>query len=171
MFGSAGLVALVCSSAAAHPLPDSKLVFSTDDGMLRIEIEVPAVELRHAMPKLDAADVISIAEQHEQIAAYFRSHLKLVFVKGDSAALEVAAITLAEATDDHAGQYTAIKVDVIAELSSRQFTLQYDAILHQVPNHAALVFWKTSDGAVKHVGQVRYDVFKKSVETMTVSAE
>lgn len=151
--------------AAAHPLPGSKLVFSTDQARLVLTVSVPLVELALAMGKAmpDPLPEGPISPDLDRaLAAYFADHLKVASEGQPDLDLRLTRANLERATQEDVGAYTLVVLDFSAPIDPARsvfpLTLTYDAILHQVRNHSATVFVQAADAQPVAVGLIRLDL-------------
>lgn len=61
--------------------------------------------------------------------------------------LTLTRATLEQGQNDHVGKYVNLVVDFVATDSpAAALTLAYDAVMHEVRNHRATVYWRKADG-------------------------
>lgn len=167
---------------SAHPLPNTEIVVSLNDGGVRLDIALPVPELRLALPASFPNDGNLLGEsQQRALRAYFHEHLSLVSRNGTPQPHVAESISVSQSVDANVGQYQELRVRVWApateQFNPRDFTLAYDAIIHQVPNHFAIV--KVAHdfrGGVlageraADIGMIRYDFARNEVGPLHISA-
>ena len=133
----------------AHSLPGSTLTFSQTDGQIQLSITLPLEDLILASPVLKAledtpSDQDVPAKCTELLSTYFTDHLILQHTTAD---LPLTLVRASVQTDrnEQAGAFKALIIQFNAPLpeSGNVFplTLTYDAIMHEVRNHRATVYW------------------------------
>ena len=151
------LFSLTCSMATsiAHPLPDSELTFSQSDKQLNLSIELPLEDLAFALPEVEPLNMFPAgqalsAETVGQVSTYFNNHLQLKTAE-TPLSLSVVDVTLQMAEHEDVGAYKvlSIKLTSLVPDSGQVFPLSitYDAVMHEVRNHRARVFWKQDAGS------------------------
>lgn len=139
--------------ALAHALPGSLLMLSEQDGQLHLTITLPVEDLALAAPSLAPLETMTgdntIAATHlTNIMAYFAAHLILHTDIGPIS-LHVTSAKIQSAGNVHVGTYNELSIQMTGTLSDPMslfpLTLTYDAIMHQVRNHRATVYWITAD--------------------------
>lgn len=135
----------------AHALPGSVLTFWQQDAQLNLSVSLPLDELIVAAPPLgDLAELPvgrDLSEANaKRLAAYFQAHLH-VRSGNDELPLTLTRATLEQGQNDHVGKYVNLVVDFVATDSpAAALTLAYDAVMHEVRNHRATVYWRKADG-------------------------
>lgn len=167
LFG--GLLALLAMRVAAHPMPNTEIAISVDGGSAVFELAIPEPELRLALPKsLERTADLTIEPQRSALARYFDAHLSVSTPSGAPVPHVIRSITLWQAQSPDVGSYEELRVSVVVPeapgFDPREFTLRYDAVIHQVPNHFALVYLdrdfhagRIAGDAPVEVGVIRYD--------------
>lgn len=132
------------TGAWAHPMPNTVILVSLDDAGLTLDIAVPMPELLLALPSSFAKDAELLGgPQQPLLASYFRTHLAILSSDGTAQRFAIESFDLSSAADDGVGRYQELRLRVrvpgTQTFNPRNFTLAYDAVIHQVPNHYALV--------------------------------
>jgi hypothetical protein len=92
----------------------------------------------------------------------------------------IESLTRSEAQNPDVGKYQELRVRIVvpgtAGFDPRRFSLRYDAVIHQVPNHFALVFLdrdfdtgRITDDEPVEVGVIRYDFRRDSTPPFEVT--
>ncbi|MGD9902106.1 MAG: HupE/UreJ family protein [Vicinamibacterales bacterium] len=168
-------------TAQAHPLPGTVISITLDDARTRFDIEVPIPELRLALPASVPGTADLSAEPHRSaVAAYFLEHCIVRSTDGVAQPLAVEEMSVSERRDDTVGLYQILRIRVAADptltFTGREFTLGYDAVIHRVPNHFAVVqvvqdFRAGALGAepAGDWGVVRYDFSNNRIPPLEIS--
>ncbi len=156
LIGRAVLLALFVVSinigpALAHALPKAVLTFTQTDQQLQLTITLPVEDLVIAYPALEGLESAALEEglspQHlADLAAYFSDHLALHHgAAGLALTLESARILQDE--NEHVGTFRVLIMDWTGTLpdAAGDLTLTYDAVMHEVRNHRAEVYWTGPD--------------------------
>ncbi|WP_341365951.1 hypothetical protein [Yoonia sp. BS5-3] len=151
-------------SALAHALPGSVLFLSHDQGQMNVTILLPIEDLVIAAPALKALEDLDGGQditpaQQTQIGAYFAAHLKLQTEDG-VIALELIEATIKTAGNAEVGTYNELTIQLTgtsaADMPLFPMRLSYDAVMHEVRNHRATVYWKDPTGMVSGVAEFGY---------------
>jgi hypothetical protein len=130
-------------SASAHPMPNTEIAVSIGDRGVGLDIAMPAPELQLALTTLGVIDEAGLsASQQQMLRAYFAQHLAILSASGARQPYTIQSIDLDQAVDANVGPYQELRVRAWAppgDFDPRDFTLVYDAIMHQVPTHFAIV--------------------------------
>jgi hypothetical protein len=132
---------LVCSAAAvqAHPSPSSEVLLTAGDNEIGAEVTLPVEQLVLAFPgKLVDSTGLRPVASDAALTAYVAAHVRPVAPDGRAWSVRVDSLLW------ELGRQPA---DLVAHLVLRppagaplgRFTLEVDAIAHQVPNHLTLV--------------------------------
>ena len=157
------LVLLLCvggaNLASAHALPGSRLTFSQDGEQLELSLQIALEDLVIAEPEFktllrEASGHKLSGKNLDQLAAYFEKHIKLEHQSKDLS-LTLSSATLKEETQDHLGTYMLVVSQMMVDgpkgASTFPMTLTYDAVMHEIRNHRATVFWQPQGEAYQRV--------------------
>jgi hypothetical protein len=169
------LLFLYVANIYAHPMPNSEISIRLDETIITLEIKLPVPELVLALPK-------TVEVTDKNIESYFREHLKILSKDGVSQDYKIASLKIEKSVDEFVGEYRElnllVEVDVNAEFNPRDFRLEYDAVIHQVPNHFAIVKITQdfnngilSEEKAVAVGVIRYDFANNKVPPIAVTAD
>ncbi|MFT3862486.1 HupE/UreJ family protein [Micropruina sp.] len=180
---AAGLLAIAGALAAAwpasaHPMPHSVVALSVADSHVTAAIELPLTDLTLAMGSdpLGRDGVLEAAEA-DQVADYLAGHLAVTSPNGAAWADEITGIEASQAEQSDTGVYQELVAQVVLTPpdgeSTRAFTLDYDAIIHQVITHRILVVVDSDwfGGNVEQtteVGVIRVDSATGSIAPLKV---
>jgi len=160
-------------AASAHPMPNTVIDVAATDRGVRMIIAVPVSDLRLALPTVFVGDaVFASASSRQALAAYFNSHLSVFSNRGETQAYAIESMKVTESSDPNVGTYQelvlAVWIPSEAEFDPARFTLQYDAIIHQVPNHFAVV--RTGGDAVhaRELGVIAFDFSRNMTRAIDI---
>ena len=166
------LLAASAMAATAHPLPDTVILLYRDGDALKLSIALPMHELQLALPSGLPQDAAELLSHHEDaLRSYFAEHVAIESKTGQRQHLDITSFALFSAESEHTGPYEELRIAAQAAVGGdfdfADFLLRYDAIIHQVPNHSALV--RTSNGgAWTDLGLLTYDLVTKRVPPMPI---
>lgn len=135
-------------AALAHGLPGSELRLSQMEGQLQIVVVLPVEDLAKAAPSLQGlvgltSDQAIPADVAARVDAYFTAHLSVTQTSGGlPLSLVSASIGVGESHD--VGTFGELRLVLSAPLIDGDvfpLTLAYDAVMHEVRNHRATVYW------------------------------
>ena len=153
----------------AHPMPNTEIGIGLDDASVRLEVKIPVPELLLAFPKSEPITAENLlTDSRGFVENYFREHLKILSKDGVEQPYDIKSLAIAKSTDEFVGEYQEfvlrIETRVREGFTPHDFVLQYDAVIHQVPNHFALVKITsdfnngiTGEEKAVEVGAIRYD--------------
>lgn len=138
------LVLLIGSRAAAHPMPNSVLLMDVRPKSVALELRLPLSQLELSFGHDVATNPVSLVERlRPELTAYLLGHIKPVTGDGKPWAVQVVDMSVGSAGQTATGVYGELIVHLLLlpppGAGTRKFTLNYDAIIHQVANHSALV--------------------------------
>jgi hypothetical protein len=162
-------------------MPNTDISIRLDDKVVNLEIKIPVPEFVLALPKPQSVTAENITtNSREKVEDYFQEHLKILSKNNAAQAYKITSLKVEKASDKFVGDYQemilTIEVPVQDDFNPRDFLIDYDAVIHQVPNHFALVKITqdfnngvfTEDKAVT-VGVIRYDFSNNSVPPLIVN--
>lgn len=163
------LLAIFAAPGMAHPMPNSEISISLGAASAAFEIAIPEPELLLALPQSWGRTGDLLAEpQRSALAQYFNAHFSVRTTSGVVVPHVIESITRWQAQSLDVGNYEELRVRIVAPAASgfdpHRFSLHYDAVIHQVPNHFALVYLDRDFHAGRitreqpvEVGLIRYD--------------
>lgn len=155
--------------AQAHPMPNSEIGVGLNDTSVQLKIKIPVPELLLAFPKNEPITAENLLNDSRGFTEnYFKEHLK-IFSKDDiEQSYDIKSLAIVKSSDEFVGEYQ--ELDLKIEMPVREgfnpynFVLKYDAVIHQVPNHFALVKITSdfnngiiSEEKAVEIGAIRYD--------------
>jgi hypothetical protein len=178
---------VLASRAAAHPMPSTVIAVSLADDGVTLDIAIPLPDFRlawtGAWPDTPPAGAdITTEPLRSALAAYVDAHVAVLSTDGMQRRHVLQSASIWHAADANVGDYQELRLRLVAPASAgvdpRRFVLAYDAVIHQVPTHYALVQVvhdfaggvATSDD-VREVGVVRYDFARNLTPPMAITAD
>lgn len=174
----------------AHPMPNTVIAVRIDEAFVTLHLAIPLPELRLAMREqwpqaqalVDTGGCVALGRMAAlAVRGYMQQHLVIRSGRGAVQAWALDSLELWATTDENVGRYqelrATIHVPATADFNPRHFELAYDGVIHQVPNHFALVqliedvrSGRTSDDAPEDLGVIRYDFSRDRVEPLRIDA-
>ncbi|HVF97181.1 MAG TPA: HupE/UreJ family protein [Flavisolibacter sp.] len=164
----------------AHPMPNSLLLMDVGSKGVAVELQLPLSELELAFGNGVATNTSNLVERlGPQLKAYILAHIKPVSKDGKPWTVRVNDLRVGKVEESAAGAYQELTAHLWMEppagASTREFTLNYDVIIHQLITHSALVSvrqdWEagvTEDQPVE-VGAISLDVENNVVPPLQVN--
>jgi HupE / UreJ protein len=174
---------LLPTRVSAHPYPNSVISVDVGERQLALHIRIPAPDLLLVLTG-DAhrnAGTYLALNQHT-LMTYIEAHLAARDNKGQKLPQQIGTVTVQDASEPDVGVYVAfvfdVSVPIPAGVDGRNLALAYDAVIHQIPNHHALVEI-TKDFRNGQVGQspptalgvISYNFATKSVPPLSLTIE
>lgn len=137
------------SVAQAHSLPAAVLVFSQADQNLDLSITLAVHDLEIAAPQFASFSDAQVSQDLpiESIAGlteYLSTHL-LVQHEGTDLPFTISNASLGTASHEDVGTYQILTIALTSTVGSDAdvfpLTIRYDAVMHEVRNHRAQVYW------------------------------
>jgi HupE / UreJ protein len=176
------LALFTAAKAVAHPMPNTVIALAIGEHKIALEIVIPAPELLLAVTGDANRDARAFLEQNAaKLREYMDAHLLVLTKSGARLPQDISAVTLDSASDANVGNYQEFRFNVDAAaragFDTRDFQLRYDAIIHQIPNHFALVRIAqdfrgglVGDEKAVELGIIRYDFATASAPPLEVKA-
>lgn len=170
------LVFFCGSKAVAHPMPSSVVGLSVLENAIHGEAKIPLLELGNAVGDQRLANLYD-----PFFTTYFTNHIKAVSAD-KKWATKITGINIINDKDPFVGIYKEIVVDFTLTPPDsrylRSFTFQYDAVIHQVVTHSALVYvsqdWSNgiqNENEAQQVGIIKMDVPTEKIFPLQVNLE
>jgi len=137
------------SGAYAHTTPSTMVFMDVNPGKVSLELQMPLSELELAFGNNISRDPEGLITKFgPQLKEYLKAHIHAYTVKTNPWMVEVTGLRMDKGQYPENGlSYWELNasVELIPQLgeSTRKFMLDYDVIMHQVINHAALVSVRT----------------------------
>lgn len=177
----AALLLVASLPTFAHPMPGTEIAIGIDGDGARFDIAVPVPELRLALPRQWPRDADLLAEPwRSEVLRYFDAHFGVRARDGSPQGHRIESLRRWRASDPDVGDYEELQLRIVvpaaAGFDAQAFDLHYDAIIHQVPNHFAVVTVARQFGSEEpdaagnaEVGIIRYDFARDVVPPLAVS--
>jgi hypothetical protein len=166
---------VISSKAFAHPMPSSIVHLSIMEKSIRGEAKIPLIELANAVGEQKIANMNDLF-----IKAYFAQHIK---ASGNNKwSTQIENISTITDTDPMVGTYQEVVVQFTLTPQNanelRTFTFNYDAVMHQVVTHSALVYvqqdWDNGIQDAKdaqQIGLIQMDVPSGKIFPLQINIE
>lgn len=130
--------------ALSHPMPSSVIVLDVKSKSIHCELQLPLKELQFAVPFDVTKNTTHLLDNHEQeLTKYILSHFSIQGKSGDKWGIRIQEMNVSKTEQVATGKYEELIVQVVITplktKNIREFSIHYDAILHQVVTHKALV--------------------------------
>lgn len=164
-----------------HPMPNTAIALRLNDGGVLLQVAIPLPELRLAMQQDWPEQAREDAPPLDAIAQYVRRHFQLRALSGAAIPYAVQSMTIWDAADENVGAYQEFRASILAPavngFDTRHFILEYDAVIHQIPNHFALVeiiqdFRRgvLAGDSSRIAGVIRFDFARNTTPPLSVDA-
>ena len=161
--------------AFGHPMPNTLVLLSFEDGFVKGEAQMPAVELE------TAAGFELLTSHTDKIKQYFLKHINAFDTHGKWIT-KIDKITFDEQVDENVGLYKEVHVTFTMYPADpenmRNFTFAYDAITHQIITHKVLVFLKydwysgmVAEDTARPLGIIELDVPTETVKFIDIDLD
>lgn len=177
---AAGLMcALFAGEASAHPMPNSVITISLADAGARFDVAIPLPDLRLALPaSIPATADLRLEPQRTALIDYLTAHTALEST-GAVVRPVVESVAVDESVDENVGRYQELRVRMFAaagpRFAPREFSLHYDAVIHQVPTHYTMVRVVQDSHAARLAAQpddnarvIRFDFARNEVAALPI---
>lgn len=169
------VLGFVGAVAFAHPMPNTLVQLSIEDGYILGEAQLPVIELE------SIAGFDLNQNNQEYIKAYFLKHIRAYNADGNWTT-QIEHINVEEQVDEFVGIYRELtirfKMIPINAAHMRKFTFAYDAITHQIVTHKVLVFlkydWYTGlveEDAAKPLGIIQLDIPSETIQFLDIDLD
>jgi hypothetical protein len=154
------LLMLLSKWATAHPMPNTIINLKIEKTQMGVTLKMPLSDFQIAYAQSSNGFIEITADK---LQAYFQQHIKAKSTDSSLWQLQFKNFEIAETKDSMVGNYQELMVNLMLTPSKtadlQQFNLQYDAIIHQIPNHEALIFLDENDSPkAKQIGVIKLDI-------------
>lgn len=164
----------LCGSVSAHPMPSSIVHLSVLQNFIRGEARIPLLELANAVGDQRVTDMAD-----PFFKTYFTKHIQAVS-DGKSWTTGVGNIQVVTDRDPVIGKYQEVVVQFTltppAAQYLRNFTFNYDVVMHQVITHSALVYvqqdWSNgiqTEAEAQQIGIIKLDVPTEKIYPLQIN--
>ena len=162
-------------------MPNTDIAVRLDESRVALEIKIPVPDFVLGFPKSeDVTPENLLVQSREKVEAYFKRHLKILSKSGAAQDYNITSLSVDGNTDEFVGDYQELiaefAVPVRDDFNPHDFFLAYDAVIHQVPNHFALVRITQdfnngvfADDKAMPIGVISYDFSNNSVPPLAVN--
>lgn len=163
-------------SLKAHPMPNSLLNLTFQPHAIELKIQIPLSDF-----ELAVKDSFSNPATIARMGTYFYDHVRIEDDQQHTIHFTLKNYELQTGNDPFTGSYQELVVYLEAALpqemaNNRTFKLYYDAILHQVVTHKALVSishdWENGIiEAQQELGVIEWDVPSNTIPPLSIKLE
>lgn len=177
------LICLIfCVKAMPHAMPNSVLEFAITDDKVVCHLKLPLKEFQFAVGFDVTNDTDNLFENHQQkLEDYIQNHFHIIGKNGDKWQIQLTEMLLETSIESDGGIYKELSIKLIfipkQNESTRNFTIFYDAILHQLVTHKAIISIKQDwqNGIVGHqnseIGMISVDFSNNEIKPFLVNLE
>jgi hypothetical protein len=128
----------------AHQQPTTIVLLDVSSEKVRAELQIPLSELELAFGHAVASDPNALMRDLQpQFADYLIAHVRATSAENRAWSVAVAGMRIEDVEQTQSGAYREVTVNLVltppAGADTRRFVLNYDAVMHQVVTHKALV--------------------------------
>lgn len=125
-------------------MPNSVIALDVHSKSINCELQLPLKELQFAVPFDVTKNTDDLLKNHQhELSKYILSHFNIQGSNGEKWSMLIKKMGLAKAEQTATGLYQELTVTILIQPNEnddiRTFTINYDAIVHQVVNHRILV--------------------------------
>ncbi len=164
----------------AHPMPNSIVLMDVGSKSVAVELQLPLGELQLAFGHDVATNSVNlIARMGADLKAYLIQHVKPLSEDGRPWTVKVTDMTVGKSEQTDTGPYQELVAHLLmqppAGASLRNFTLNYDVIIHQVVTHSALLSvrqdWEAGVNGERpvEVGAISLDIRNNVIHPVTIN--
>ncbi|MBL8205992.1 MAG: HupE/UreJ family protein [Blastocatellia bacterium] len=170
---------IAAQSVYAHQQPVTLVVLDINPKNVAMTIHVPLNELELAFGhQVTQAPETSLARWQSQFSAYLSNHIHPT-TNNQPWSVQIGALEVAKAEQTQSGPFQEVIVHLLLTpptgASTRRFTLHYDAIIHQVVTHKALVSirhdWEQGQMMERQVGVMQVNTQTTLIEPLEINLE
>ena len=163
----------------AHQQPVTLVVLDVGPQNVAMTLHVPLNELELAFGNaVTQTPETSLPKWQSQFSAYLTTHIHPA-TNGQAWSVQVTQMEVAKAQQTQSGPFQEVIVRLAltppAGVSTRKFTLNYDAIMHQVVTHKALISirndWEQGKTAEEQVGVIKVNTETTLIEPLEINLE
>jgi len=157
---------LASARVLAHPMPDTEIVVGRDATTVALDIRLPFHDLLLASPPGLPRDARTLlAGNQPSLRSYFAAHTRLLGPADRPVPVTIGTIRLHQDHGADVGAYAELEVRAVARVDAHvRIRLAYDAILHRIANHRALV----RDHRGRPIGTIRYSLASRRASPLAL---
>jgi hypothetical protein len=167
---------------SAHPMPNTIILLDVRSDKVTAELQLPLNELELAFGNdVNRNSSNLIKRLGPQLTAYLLKHIQVFTPDGKPWSVDIDDMKVQPVQESPSGPYKELTVHLSlvppANANTRQFNLSYDAIIHQVVSHIALVSVRQDwDNGLNpehpyEVGVIGLDVKKNTIPPLAVNIQ
>ena len=172
----------ILNHAMAHPMPNSLVLLNIQDDAVKMEVQLPVQEFELAYGRnLREINNQYLIDNHDSLVGYLLNHTKIYSGNQQFWKIMVDKITLESTTSELNGTYKELRFELTCIPPSknfvRSFALQYDAIIHQVVTHFAIIKINQdfNNGVVAlepmEIGIIQLDITSNTVKPLNINID
>jgi hypothetical protein len=170
------------TKAIAHPMPNTAVLMDIKSNSVAMELQLPLSELELAFGHDVNRNADHLIDRlGPQLASYLLLHIHPISPDGKAWTVQIINMQVQPVQDSPSGPYKELTVHLTmvppVGAGTRRFTLNYDAIIHQVVSHYALVSvrqdWDNglSQDHPYQVGVIRLDVKNNKIIPLAINIQ
>jgi hypothetical protein len=164
------LLMLLSKWATAHPMPNTIINLKIEKTQMSMTLKMPLSDFQIAYAHSSNGFIEITADK---LQAYFQQHLKAKSMDSTVWKQQLLNFEITETRDSMVGNYQELMVNLMLSPSNiadlQQFNLQYDAIIHQIPNHEALIFLDENDNPkASPIGVIKLDIPTGTIPSLPI---
>ncbi|GEN74818.1 hypothetical protein CHA01nite_05580 [Chryseobacterium hagamense] len=157
-------------------MPNSVLLLDVYPENIKLQVQIPLKEMEFAVP-FDVSDTSQLTSGNKALTNYLSQHIGITGKRQLPWAMHLDRILVKNTTQNGTGEFFELIAEytaVPADHNTRQFTLYYDAVIHQVNSHRALVSirqdWENGiiDNQGTEIGTVGYNLDTQKATPLNV---
>ncbi|NOT60997.1 MAG: HupE/UreJ family protein, partial [Acidobacteria bacterium] len=164
----------------AHEQPTTLMALDVSSQQVSMTLHLPLSELELAFGhEITINPAQNLPRWQAPLRDYLLTHLRAVTAPDQRWTVTVGEMQVGRATQTQSGTFQEVTVQLLltpsAGVTTRRFTLHYDAIMHQVVTHKALVSirhdWERGQIGEQQVGVIRVDTGTSRIEPLEINLE
>lgn len=149
-------------------MPDTQIIVERRPATVTLTIRASLEDLGLVMANAPDTDAVLTPAEEAALRAYFQEHTRIDTTGGTELPVEIEGLRLIEGHHADVGVFEKVLVTAKAPVPAGEaLVLRYDAILHEVANHRALVYGV--DGT--RLGILRFDLSAKAPTVLPLDAD
>lgn len=167
-------------SLYAHLMPNSVIALNLHSKTISCEVQLTLNELQFAVPFAVTKNTSDLLKNHQQeLEKYIFKHFNIIGNNGKKWSMKINKMYILKSEQEATGKYEELVVMIIItpmnSQSIRDFTMNYDVIVHQVVTHRTLVTinqdWENGQIGKKNIeiGTISFDLNTNKVPPFKVS--
>jgi hypothetical protein len=159
----------------AHQAPNTNILLDVNSKMVGVELQIPIPELALAFNPKILKDPASIVEDYgSELKDYLKAHIRAYVNKEIPWRIDIVRMNMDKGTQVLSGPpfwELRVHLELLPNKNedTRKFILDYDAVMHQVINHTALVSVRNDwENGIVTGNPVEVGVISRDMQTMTI---